>query len=177
MLITTCIVPLQSLQDFFFLTHTFQLREKHSDIHFEISIQINDTKEVWTIQGYLGITEQFFKMPKCIFKNVILPPFHSDPKHMEQVPLVLLDVFKTELYKTKTKAFASLASFCWPQHNAKKDKKKPHTPSVILLCPISIPSMSCPIREKRFPHTRVLDSADGSEQGLSPHSDHLLGKT
>lgn len=47
---------------------------------------------------------------------------------------------------------------------------------VVLLCPISIPSTSCPIREECRPHTRVQDSTDGSE-GLSKHSDHLLGKT
>lgn len=36
--------------------------------------------------------------------------------------------------------------------------------------------MNCPIRGKCLPHTRVQESTDGSE-GLSKHSDHLLGKT
>lgn len=62
------------------------------------------------------------------------------------------------------------------EHNIFLSGTKINKSSVVLLCPISIPSMNCPIREKCLPHTRVQDSTDGSE-GLSKHSDHLLGKT
>lgn len=73
--------------------------------------------------------------------------------------------------------FASL-SLLFPslEHNIFLSGTKINKSSVVLLCPISIPSMNCPIREKCLPHTRVQDSTDGSE-GLSKHSDHLLGKT